>query len=179
MESHYATEIIQQMFEASCIELFTFKGLHIVPTDCEGFDGSVMPTSIIDGGSRDYELSLGLRLPYTLLELTYPTQDGNTIIDEQYLEDWLNELGNLLLGVLKAKLIEHDSTLQMGLPNYYYGSDADPILDEYNRHTVYFECEKEVIEMSIGIEMLNNTIELAVIAQQGKQPGAMGELEFF
>jgi len=64
--------------------------------------------AVIDTGSDELEVLLVLKMPFSVLSMTYPVIDNITSIDESKPEDWISELSNQLIRRVKTKLIEHN-----------------------------------------------------------------------
>lgn len=175
-----ATETFCELFETSCIELFS--GL-----DCQvqrlAADDSVMgnaPIAYIDAGSEDVEIFIALHVPFTVLTMTYPEFAAERImaVSEEVLEDWISELSNQLVGRFKHKLLTHGCVITIGLPEFLYDGDGGQLpIRELVPHHFYFDIDHEIIKCSLYLQLLNPNLTLAP-ATEDTGPGE-GELEFF
>ncbi|HEY7773842.1 MAG TPA: hypothetical protein VIC26_11725 [Marinagarivorans sp.] len=174
-----ATDLIRDLFEQACLELFQTMDCDIQPLACDSVDSTYMPTAYIDAGTDDFELLLTLRLPLAALTMTYPIQEHILSVDESELEEWILELANRLLGLLKAKLILHDCPLKTGLPSYDFGQDSTQSINRCEYAPYFFVLDEEPIELGITLEMLRDDIIMTQQAKAGDNSIQAGELDFF
>lgn len=172
---------IQSLFLQCCQTLF--EGLDCntqILAACRAEDLENSPIACIDAGSADVEFMVALQLPLEVLALTYPIAEGITTIEENRLEDWLSELSNQLIGRLKAKLIEHDCYVDLGLPISYFGANVDELLSQ-NSSLVqyYFDIDGQVCGCSISIEVFNEGMSFSIEPNNDIDLQEDGELEFF
>lgn len=180
MEREQAIQTIRAIFTDCCLTKFDSLQCGILPADnITSIDCAEMPTACIDAGADGYELLLVLRLPFAVLSLTYPEQQNIFSVDDSLLEDWLGELSNRLLGELKAALLRHNSKIRVGLPRYYFGDDANPLLEEYELYSLYFEAEGVNFEASLGLTLMTDVIQLDAAETIADDSAASGELDFF
>jgi hypothetical protein len=180
MATQYLIDEIRAFFKQACTQLFLQTGCQIQPAEghqVRAFKTDDLPCVSIDGGNHDLELQLVLRLPYSVLTYTYPMQDSLFRTDDKELEDWLCELGNRLLGLIKRQLSNHQCTIQSGLPEYYHGREANNFLGAREYHIFYYEIEKEVFEARIAIDIVNPELSLIPIA--ASQTIESGVIDFF
>ena len=178
MRRSQALQTLNGIFDAACIELFGSMNCGVEATAATHFDGDDVPLAHIDAGADDFELILTLKLPYASLTMTYPVLNQIMSVDEQQLEDWLCELANRLLGLLKAKLHAQQCRLNTGLPMFLAGGDIADIVysDGYFKH--YFLLDGEAVEMGISIELFNDEIGIdETITEQNTTQA--GDLDLF
>jgi hypothetical protein len=114
------------------------------------------PIALIDAGSAELEVQVGLELPLTVLALTYPVPNIS-IVDDESLEDWISELSNQLIGRLKSKLMKSGQEIMLGLPSSYFGTDiTDLMTTEQSYYSVFYNVDGEVCAFHLGIEALND-----------------------
>jgi len=178
MESNGVVQLVHRLFEASCHDLFAGFNCILKPLSEASHDFENAPIAIIDAGSSEIEINIGLELPMEVLALTYPVP--NIIdVDEEYLEDWLSELSNQLIGRLKAKLIMHSVYINLGLPSSYFGTDLDSLIpSDSNRLSLFFDMDGESCAFHIGMEVFDNDIAFSL--EESEYDGlAESEIELF
>ncbi|BCD98728.1 hypothetical protein [Marinagarivorans cellulosilyticus] len=173
-----AIELIRTLFEQSCTELFESMHCNVEPAACNDVESAYIPAAYIDAGADDFELLLTLRLPLAALTMTYPIQDQIVSIDESELEDWILELSNRLLGLLKAKLMSRDCRLNTGLPSHDFGEDTTQSINQCEYIPYYYKLDEEPIEMGITLETFSETIAIEDDAKEDDSAQA-GDLDFF
>lgn len=180
MRKNDVIQCMQGIFLESCKDLFASLACEInlsVETD---FDLSESPIACIDGGSEDIEFMIALQLPLKVLALTYPVAEGITTVEEDRLEDWISELSNQLIGRFKAKLIEHDCYINIGLPLSYFGADVDELLSQNSQKVdYYFEVDGEICGCSISLEVFEEGMSFSIEPNQNIDIQEEGELELF
>ena len=179
MDTTSAIELTRDLFEQACLALFQSMDCDVQPLACDSVDSAYMPTAYIDAGTEDFELLLTLRLPLAALTMTYPIQERIISIDESELEEWILELANRLLGLLKAKLILHNCTLKTGLPSYDLGKDSTQSIYQCEYAPYFFALDEEPIELGITLEMLRDNIAMTPQAKVDDNTIQAGELDFF
>lgn len=176
------TECVQSLFEAACIELFQALDCVITKTDESIEDGlEDAALSYIDAGSDDLDVIIMMRIPPSVLSLTYPefTSDHILSVDETRLEDWISELANQLVGRLKNKLIMYDCRLKIGLPTTFFDiHEIDIPVVNHERLTLNFDVDREALELSLFIEVFNEDMILTPPQEEDTGTGE-GELELF
>lgn len=179
MAREQAIQTLQALFETSCMELF--EGLHCVVNRSAPpeFDMNEVPTACIDAGSAQLEVFVIMRLPLTVLALTYPDHEQLiTTVDEEKLEDWISELCNQLIGRFKNRLIPFGCVMLLGLPNCYFGTDINELLPIGYEHFVFhFETDGEIFECRISINLIDDNLSLDSAAED--DGAGEGELELF
>lgn len=177
MNHNDSISFLYEQFEESCFSLF--EGLECAVNFAEkpeaGTEGSFI--AMIDAGSNDVELRLFLRMPFSVLALTYPIPD---IIDieEEKLEDWMAELSNMLIGKIKAKLLKYDIQVKIGIPESFYDVDIDAIAPEgFESKTYYFDIDSVIVEGRIYVDLLVDELDLQQLADDDETDE--GELEMF
>jgi len=167
-------------FETACVELF--ESLKCDVSRIEENEEAVMsiPIACIDAGSEDLELLLSLRIPISVLSLTYPIQEDIVGMDEVILEDWLSELSNQLMGKMKKKLLVYGLDLQTGLPNSYFGTDINELLpDDFETVFLYFDIDHEICSCSISVGIFNQEMIFERQAVVSEDQTVESELELF
>lgn len=172
---------ILNVFETACLELFQSLNCNVCKVEPCPDAVADAPLTHIDAGSEDMEIVIVLRAPLPVLSITYPHFDMNNIlaINEEQLEDWISELANQLVGRFKNKMLNFGCSLQIGLPEMIY--DAHNVKLPITNHVAYryyFDIDKEKIECSLYLQLLNQNLVLT--PQQQADGGVQeGELELF
>lgn len=181
MRQNEVIQSIQSLFLQCCQTLF--EGLDCntkMAAACRAEDLENSPIACIDGGSDDIEFMVALQLPLEVLAMTYPIAEGITTIEENRLEDWISELSNQLIGRLKAKLIEHDCFVNIGLPISYFGANVDELLSQNSAlANYYFDIDGQICGCSISIEVFDEGMSFSIEANRDVDLQEGGELEFF
>lgn len=173
---------IRDLFAESCAEMFLSLNCEIAHSGLvdEVIEGS--PTSVIDAGSEEIELFLIMRMPYSVLALTYPITDRdiNDVLEEQ-LDDWLAELSNLLMGRIKAKMIKHHCHVMLGLPAAYFGNEIDitEVNKDFDRLDFPFEVDHELCECVLDIKIFNENLDFSQQVDEEVDVMAEGDIELF
>ncbi|MCP5163215.1 MAG: hypothetical protein H6999_05975 [Hahellaceae bacterium] len=157
-------EQIHELFEAACKELFEGMNCQVSRVDApyDEYELEDAPAAFIDAGSDDLELNIGILMPLSLLAMTYPVQDNITQVDDATLEDWISELANRLIGLIKAHLLHRECRVMIGLPNFFHGADVDyASLGNGEFYSLYFDVDNIVCECSISVEIFNDQMLLA------------------
>ncbi len=180
MRKKEVAQCIQRLFLECCEKLFQSLDCTTHLLSDTSADLSQSPIACIDAGSDDVEFMIALQLPLPVLALTYPVAEGITTVDENRLEDWISELSNQLIGRLKAKLIEHDCFVSIGLPQSFFGADVDELLAENSEQVdYYFDIDGEVCGCSISIEVFDEAMSFSVEKNDAIDIQEEGELELF
>jgi hypothetical protein len=83
------------------------------------------------------------------LQLTCPLPRGAENHSEDTIRDWLGELGNLILGRLKNRLLAHDVTIKISAPDF----EGDWIRPAHAESTaIWFDCDKTIIGLECLLE---------------------------
>lgn len=179
MAREQALQELQALFETTCMDLF--EGLNCVVTrvSAPDFDMNEVPTACIDAGAGQLEVFVIMRLPLTVLALTYPDHEELiTSVDEEKLEDWISELCNQLIGRFKNRLIPFGCVMLLGLPSSYFGTDINELLPVGYEHFVFhFEADGEVFECRISINLIDENLSLD--SPEEDDGAGEGELELF
>lgn len=172
---------ICDLFDASCIDLFSSLDCDVVKRAEADVQIANAPIAYIDAGNEDLEVVIVLHIPLTVLTMTYPEFAADSImaVSEEALEDWVSELANQLVGRFKNKMISYGCTLKIGLPAMYYDeSDALLPIVGLDPHPRIFDIDKEPVECSLYLQVLNPQLTLTPPAEGDTGTGE-GELEFF
>ena len=179
MSTENNIQVLSQLFEESCIELFTSFNCDIEKTDEPMSRSSDDPIAMVDAGSDELEIAILLQLPVNILALSYHSDVDITQVSEEVLEDWIAEISNQLIGKLKNKLLNYDVRLKLGLPNAYFGADIGELMPNTEHYVVcVFNIDNELLELVLGIDILDGSLDLSEPTQQDDGPGG-GELELF
>lgn len=175
MDNH---TFIGNIFKESCIELFEFYQCHVTEA-YESVDEKSVFTALIDGGSMDVDLVIILKMPFSILALTYPVP--NIIqVSEQELEDWIMEILNMLMGKVKGRLLKCNSDLQLGLPESFYGIDLSDVKPRRaERYQTNFYLDDELIECNLFYRFFDDNFNLASQFQEDVNVMDEGEVELF
>lgn len=170
---------IFNLYGISCAELF--EGLNCVVESVGSTDGdfSYEPIAFIDAGSDDIEVVIFLRVPFSVLALTYPCADVMNDLEEEILEDWIAELSNQLIGKVKNKLIREGCVVKIGLPASYFDVDFNDLPQSQHEFLMqYYKIDNVQIECGIYIEIFNENL---VLSPQPMQEGSLneGDIELF
>tara|TARA_R110002073_G_scaffold132_3_gene1677 strand:- start:13093 stop:13635 length:543 start_codon:yes stop_codon:yes gene_type:complete len=180
MRENDVAQCIQRLFLQCCKDLFQSLDCETHLTDGRSANLDESPIACIDAGSEDVEFMIGLQLPLQVLALTYPVAEGITTVEEDRLEDWVSELSNQLIGRLKAKLIEHDCFVQLGLPQSYFGAKVDELLSQNSDQAdYYFDIDGEICGCSISIEIFDEAMSFSIEKNEDIDIQEEGELEMF
>tara|TARA_R110001592_G_scaffold296139_1_gene566467 strand:- start:20575 stop:21117 length:543 start_codon:yes stop_codon:yes gene_type:complete len=180
MRKNDVTNCIQDIFLECCRNLFHSLdcNTNLLAGCSANLDQS--PIACIDAGSEDVEFMIALQLPIQVLALTYPVADAITSVEENRLEDWLSELSNQLIGRLKAKLIEHDCYVNLGLPLSYFGAQIDELLAQNSvQEDYYFDVDHEICRCSISIEVFDEAMIFSIEKNNSINMQEEGEMELF
>lgn len=170
---------IFDLFNDTCIEMFTDLNCNIVRSEVEPADMEEAPLSDIDAGSDDMELRVLLRLPYSVLAMTYPVEEVMGV-DDAKLEDWLGEISNQLIGRLKNKLIRHEVYLKLGLPESLFGVVPEQLAPEGFKQQVFiYEVDNESIECHLFVDIINPELDFNFEESAADDEPDGGELELF
>ena len=178
MNHQEAVSNIFEHFEQGCFSLF--EGLNCDVSFAEDPDHELDNAFIamIDAGSDEMEIRIYLRMPFSVLALTYP---GSNVadIEEEKLEDWMAELSNMLVGKIKASLLNHGVEIKIGLPESYYGVDFEDVTPEgFEKKTYFFSVDNVPVECRIYLDLMVDEIDMTVEAA-GDGDLHEGELELF
>lgn len=179
MQPDEAITLICQLFEESCIELFESMQCQTERIAEHDLLGADAPIAFIDAGSDDFEVLLTLRLPFPALTMTYPVQEQILNIDEKELEDWILEMANRLLGLLKVKLTARHCMVKTGLPSHDFGFDTSHTINHQPYYAYHFNIDEELVETGIRIEPLADDISLTADFIPPENNIQAGELDFF
>lgn len=172
-----AKTIIGEMLKSSCTSLFQYYG-------CEAsFRGIIAQSEeshtlgAIDAGCDDFELSLILNIPFSILALSYPCQGSVVELPEAQLEDWLLELANQLMGKVKIRLQKQRFVIKLGLPDSYFDVDGTTKNSLITSHVGYvFEVDGVSMECWLHVDIKNHAIQLELDSGEDTHSG---EIEFF
>lgn len=179
MNQNTIIDIVNEIFVGCCVNLFEELDCTVetVKPDPEALSGS--PFGYIDAGSDDLEITVALRLPMSVLVMTYPICEDAMNPDEETLEDWVSELTNQLIGKIKRRLLQHDCLLRIGLPMALFGASLDDAMPPSAiQLSTYMTVDKALCECRLAIEIFNENMEFSLNAQEDSGSSG-GELEFF
>ena len=177
MNQAQAAEYINEQFESACIDLFEGFQCNIEAANGDDMDADSALLTSIDAGSQEMEMKALLRMPFSVLALTYPGEEV-TEIEEEQLEDWMAEIANLLIGKLKTRLMSHGVRIKIGLPeNCFDGHLEDVIPDMSEEAVFYFSIDNVTIECRFYLELMTEEIDIEI--DQKDDDVQEGELEFF
>lgn len=178
MKHSDAVSYIFEQVEESCFSLFEGLGCKVSFSEDEDHELDTAFIAMIDAGSTELELSLFLRMPFSVLALTYPGADV-TEIEEEKLEDWMAELSNMLIGKVKAKLMNHQVDIKIGLPESFFGVNFDDITPEAQDHKTYlFDVDGVPVECRIFLDLMVDELDVATETVDDDDLHE-GELELF
>ncbi len=170
---------IHELFHTACKDLFEGLNCQVLASDVpvDRYELDDAPAAFIDGGSDDLEIFIGLRMPLQVLAMTYPVQDDVASIDDAILEDWVAELANRLMGLVKAHLTRRDCMIMIGLPTFYYGADVDyTTMGNGQFVAFYFDLDGVICQCDIAIEIFNPDMQFNAEAPADADDGS---IEFF
>ncbi|MFT6029663.1 MAG: hypothetical protein ACI8O8_001399 [Oleiphilaceae bacterium] len=180
MRKNDVAQCIHNIYLECCRDLFQSLNCNTRVIDGKSFNLDESPIACIDAGSEDIEFMIALQLPIQVLALTYPVAEVITTVEENLLEDWLSELSNQLIGRLKSKLIEHDCSVNIGLPQSYFGAQVDELLaNNSEQEDYYLDVDKEVCRCSIAIEVFDEAMTFSLEKNKDIDIQGEGELEIF
>lgn len=170
---------VNRIFVESCISLFEGFGCKAHEIEADPADLHAAPFGYIDAGSDDLELTVALRMPLSVLMLTYPSMDGVVTADEETLEDWISEMTNQLIGKIKRHLLQHDCIIKIGLPMALFGADIEEAMPSgAEQRSTFLDVDHELCECRLAIEIFNEDMEFSAEAHE-TDSGNEGDLEFF
>ncbi len=176
MSIEHTVSTIEDLFATSCVELFQGLGCAVSVPDTAGFiEGA--PVAHIDAGSDDLELTIVLKVPHSVLSLSYPDADNIVSLDDAKLEDWISELSNQLVGKLKNKLLELGCRIKIGLPTSFFDAEDEVEVQGDYCTTYQFDIDSELLECSLYLDVHNMDIVLA--DEPVMETASEGELELF
>lgn len=181
MSKEQVQDCILQLFESSCIELFKYYNCGIYKSNHNTHHLDNVPVAYIDAGSNDVEILLTLRVPFSVLAMSYPIDAIILELDDTVLEDWILELSNQLMGNLKNKLINYGTILKLGLPDSYFDSNSNDLpapATEGEKFIYNFCVDNEIFECCIYIEIFNPDLNLIKQNEQDYDI-AIGDIELF
>lgn len=148
---------VLSLFETSCIKQFESINRKITRIETPGLLSGERRAAFISSGNEDMKVSLLLCMSKSTLKNTMPSMgDLAPNLGEELLQDWLHELCNRLLGRLKNKLLDHNCSLRMGLPQacpeHYLGVLQN---EPGQKICEYYELDGEVIECHLCVNQLN------------------------
>lgn len=180
MNTTSPTDLIRQQFETSCVDLFNSLDCAVERQDTYDMDMGGAPVAYIDAGSDDMEAIIVLRVPLSVLTMTYPDFAADSIMDvsEEVLEDWILELANQLVGRFKNKMITQGCQLKIGLPSmYYHAGEASLNVEGHALHRYVFEVDRESVGCNLYLQVFNPELHLNTAAAE--LTSNEGELELF
>lgn len=174
-------KIIRELCSSVCFELFDSLDCVAMATDEAHepeLDGA--PIANIDVASNDLEITLNLRLPTSILALTYPVTGSITNVGEEELEDWLSELSNQFMGRLKAKLYSRQCNVSLGLPRSHFDTNIDELLIEGGHHEfLYFMVDQEPCGCALTVELFNEDLCIGDQPFEDPHSASEGDIELF
>lgn len=177
MQHAEAVSYIYEQVEESCFSLFEGLSCDVTFAAEEDTVDENAFIAMIDAGSDELELRLFLRMPFSVLALTYPGEDVAQIQDEK-LEDWMGELSNMLIGKVKTKLMACGINIKIGLPESFFGVTFDEIVPSgFSSKTYYFDVDKVLVECRIYLDLMVDELTIDLI--DGSDDSSEGELELF
>lgn len=180
MRKSQVIQCVQDLFLECCKGLFQSLDCETELSSGRSVNLEDSPIACIDAGSESIEFMIALQLPLQVLAMTYPVAEGITKVEEGRLEDWISELSNQLIGRLKARLIEHDCYVDIGLPQSYFGADVDELLSQNSEQFDYFfDVDGEVCGCSISIEVFDDAMSFSIEKNDDVNIQEEGELELF
>lgn len=118
-----------------------------------------MPMAVVDAGNADFESSLYIHIPFSVLSVTIPTRQQKEGLGEAELEDWICEIANHILGRLKNKLALYSCPIKTGLPEYSLGvGDGIELSSICEPLDFYFELAGEICKVTLAIELFTDHI---------------------
>lgn len=134
----------------------------------------------VDAGAKDFEMGIALRMPYSSLEKSIPSNADDGLVDEGQLEDWLCEISNLLIGAVKAELLKRNCRLQIGLPQCNADNDLQDIIPSGYQHVKYtFSVAHERCESIVSLQFLEEQIDCSEFEITDDNEVERSELELF
>ena len=170
---------VQTIYRESLIDLFS--GLNCEVEQVSDLDRELTeaPIARIDCGSSELELTILIRIPMSVLALTYPIEKVIDI-DESELEDWISEISNQLIGKIKTRLSKRECDVTIGLPSAFFDSTMAPLMPDGGMTSgFYFLIDNEPCETLLCMEAFEDTIQFNLEETEQEDPFADGEMEFF
>lgn len=178
MNQSEASTFIYEQFEQACFSLFEGLSCDVSFGDASSQELENAAIASIDAGSAEMELRVFLRMPFSVLALTYPGSDV-TDIEEEKLEDWMAELSNMLVGKIKAAMLHHGLQMTIGLPESFFGVEMEEVTPEgfNDSKAYYFEVDKVPVECRIFLDLMVDSLDVQVV--EDDDDVNEGELELF
>ena len=174
-------EILQQtqvLLTTTFIEFFQQLSCNIKQIDTPSNDITDSPAACIDVGSDELEIMVLLKIPMSVLALTYPSSDSIMGVSDEALEDWIAEMTNQLIGRFKNKMIQHDCHFHLGLPSSYFGVNCDSLLPENFQYAeLFFNIDNEIIKCKLALDTLKEDVQFNRAANDDNNYDS-GEIEF-
>ena len=166
-------------FETAFFNLFESFSCEVSFTDFDEEQLGKAFIAEIDAGSTEAEIRLFLRMPVTVLALTYPIEDI-TSVEEEKLEDWMAEICNMLMGKVKATLLAQGIDITLGIPESYYGVNFEDVVPStYDHKTYYFSIDGAPVEYRIYIDLMVDELHISHDLEAPDSDIEDGELELF
>ncbi|TNC79684.1 MAG: hypothetical protein C9356_17880 [Oleiphilus sp.] len=176
MNRSEASQYINNEFSAACIALFEGFQCKVEPIEADEADLDNAIAASIDAGSEELEIRALLRMPFSVLSLTYPSADI-TVVEDTKLEDWMAEIANLLIGKLKTRLLNQGIKITIGLPENFFGDEFESLIPPGAEEFVYgFDLDGVPIECRLYLELMADEL---TIEAEGDDDVEEGELEMF
>ncbi len=176
MSQFETTSVLRDIFVDSCISLFDSLGCDVSPVEPDEEALGDAPFGLIDAGSDDLEFTIALRLPLSVLVMTYPLAEEAT---DETLEDWISELSNQLIGRIKRGLLQYDHQVKIGLPMALFGADIEEAMPAAAmQFSAWLSVDRELCECRMALEIFNPALVLTQVSQDDGS-SSEGELEFF
>ncbi|VUD68769.1 hypothetical protein TDB9533_04128 [Thalassocella blandensis] len=159
MDQNETLQFMSSLLEVSCLELFEKFGCEVTFLDEVPLDVTDMPMAVVDAGNADFESSLYVHIPFSVLSVTFPIRHQKEDFGEAELEDWVCEIANRILGRLKNKLALYSCPIKTGLPEYYLGTgEGYEVSNISETLDYYFELAGEVCKVTLAIELFTDHI---------------------
>ncbi len=148
---------VLSLFETTCIKQFESINRKITRVEAPGVMTGERRAAFISCANEDMKVGLLLCMSERALINTMPSM-GDLAPDlcEEMLQDWLHEQCNRLMGRLKNKLLDHQCSLRMGLPQPC-PKDYMGVMQQQQGEKIceYYELDGEVIECHLCVHRLN------------------------
>lgn len=176
MNNSEARQYITEQYEAACIALFEGFECKVEAVDTSDVDLENAIVASIDAGSEEMEVRALLRMPYSVLSLTYPSTDI-TVIEDAKLEDWMAEIANMLIGKLKTRLLGLGIKVTIGLPENFFEDEYETLIPPEAEEFIYgLDIDGVPVECRLYLELM---VEELTIETEDDDDVEEGELEMF
>lgn len=160
MDKSETLQLFRSLLEVSCLEVLEKLDARVSLSDECHLDTRSLPLARIDAGNSDFDASLAIAMPLSLLADTYPTGEPSENLCEADLQDWVCELANRTMGRVKNKLGAYSCAVKSGLPEFRHGEDRTRDTSELTQELKYcFDMLDRTCLVTLSIELFSDCIQ--------------------